>query len=313
MTILPWLAKAGRFDVEPIGAIPHFNQAIDPAAPPTGVLHTMEGGWDGSLSVFKQHYAPHFMVGPGRIAQLVQVGTIGAALVTHNWIPMVQVEVVGFSQENLWLFDDATAEAVAALMAACKAEYGIPLTRPWADGVYGMARANDPHRNHGEFGHVAGWYGHGDCPSPDSHWDPGALRWSELFRIASAMPHASADPSAVPIAPPRPCAFQCGTPVAEVTDCGRPSAIPITTLPDLSTVKGLQRALVTLNFQIGIDGDYGTETEGAVKSFQHHAGLPADGKAGPLTKAALMQALSDPAARDAGLRRAAKAIERRLP
>src|SRR5208283_2874471 len=136
MTLFPWLAKAGRFDVEHVGGIPHFNQAVDPCAPPTGVLHTTEGGWDSSLAVFKQHYAPHFLVGPGRIAQLVQVGTIGAALVTHNWIPIVQVEVVGYSKQQLWSLDDATSEAVAALMAACLAEYGIPLTRPWADGVY---------------------------------------------------------------------------------------------------------------------------------------------------------------------------------
>jgi hypothetical protein len=282
MTILPWLTKAGRFDIEHIGGIPHFNQPIDPTAPPTGVLHTTEGGWDGSLAIFRQHYAPHFLVGPGRIAQLVQIGTIGAALVTHNWIPIVQVEVVGFSKETLWSFDDATAEAVTALMAACKAEYGIPLTRAWADGIYGMARASDPHRNAGQFGHVAGWYGHGDCPSPDSHWDPGALHWSKLFELAGAMPQPSAGPCGIQPVPPRPCA------------CAHTLSAPTPPGFNLSTVEGVQQALNALgaNPKLDVDGDIGPMTEAAVKALQYHAGLAADGDAGPVTKAAILKELS---------------------
>lgn len=198
MTVKPWLERAGQFTLEHIGGIPHFNQAVDPDVARAAVLHTTEGGWDGSLGVFKRHYAPHFLVGPGRIAQLVQVGTIGAALVAHNWLALVQVEVVGFSKQTSWIFDDATCEAVAALMAACKAEYGIPLTRPWPDGVYGMARASDPHRNGGQFGKIPGWYGHGDVPSPDSHWDPGCLKWGVLFARAAKMPEANALPSTEP-------------------------------------------------------------------------------------------------------------------
>ncbi len=283
MTIIPWLAKAGRFDVEHIGGIPHFNQPIDPAAPPTGVLHTTEGGWDGSLAIFKQHYAPHFLVGPGRIAQLVQVGTIGAALVTHNWVPIVQVEAVGYSKEQLWSFDEATAEAVAALMAACKAEYGIPLTRAWPDGVYGMARAGDPHRNAGQFGHVSGWYGHGDCPSPDSHWDPGALHWSKLFALAGAMPQSSAGPCGIPPVPPRPCA------------CAHALSAPPQTAFNLSTVEGVQQALNALgaNPKLNVDGDPGPMTEAAVKALQYRSGLAADGDAGPMTKAAILKELHE--------------------
>ena len=297
MTILPHLAKAGRFDVEQIGGIPHFNDPIRAGFPPTGIVHTTEGDdVEGALVVFRQHYAPHFLIGRDRaktmhIVQLVQVGTIGAALVTHNWIPIVQVEVVGYSSEKPWLFDDATAEVVAALMAACKAEYGIPLSRPWADGVYGMARASDPHRNHGEFGKIAGWFGHGDCPSPDSHWDPGALRWSKLFALAGAMPQASAGPSLLPIAPPRPCAC-CATPVAGVADRSPPSARAATALPDLTTTEGIQTALVALGFKIDVDGDFGPETGAAVKSFQYHAGIAVDGAVGPITLAALAKALA---------------------
>ncbi len=249
---------------------PHFSKPVDLDAPRTGVLHTTEGEWDGSLTVFRQHYAPHFLLGMDRpqgrvrIAQLFQIGTIGAALVTHNWIPLVQVEMIGFSKETLWRPDDETAEAMAALMAVCKAEYGIPLSHPWPDGDFGRAGMN-PHRAAGKFGHVAGWYGHGDCPSPDTHWDPGALEWSHLFALAKAMPEANAAPSPAPDPPPRPCANY-----------------------DLSTDAGLTAALATL--------DYGraADLESAVKAFQAHDSS-LDGIAGPSTKAAIVKALGTPA------------------
>ena len=259
MSVRPWLERAGRFTIEPLPC-PHFLQPVDASAPAAGVLHTTEGGWDGSLAVFKRHYAPHFLVGAGRIAQLAPVGLIGAALVTHNWLALVQVEVVGFSKQTPWMFDDPTAEAVASLMAACKAEYGIPLTRPWPDGVYGMARANDPHRNGGQFGHVAGWFGHGDVPAPDSHWDPGDLEWSKLFSAAAAI---DPQPSPAPDAPPRPCPA----------------------IPDLSTDAGIAAALASLGYR-------GLTLAGAVRLFQSaHGGLAVDGICGPLTEAAILQAL----------------------
>ena len=211
MSVKPYLDKVGKFTVEQLPC-PHFSQPVNLNSPRTGVLHTTEGGWDGSIGVFKSHYAPHFMIGAGRIAQLVQVGTIGAALVTHNWLALVQVEVVGFSKETPYMFDDATAEVIAAFMAECHSEYSIPLSRPWADGIYGKATANDPHRAENKFGRIAGWYGHGDMPSPDSHWDPGNLEWAKLFSAAMAMEEAHADPTPPPIAPVRPCC-----PVAGVT------------------------------------------------------------------------------------------------
>ncbi len=211
----PWLTKAGKFDIEHIGGIPHFNQAVDLNAPRAGILHTTEGGWAGSLSIFKQRYAPHFMLGycadqrKVRIVQLVQIGTIGAALRTHNWLAIVQVEMIGYSKEQLWMPDDETAEALASLMAVCEQEYGIPLSRPWPDGVYGMARASDPHRSEHPLGTVAGWYGHGDCPAPDSHWDPGDLAWSEIFAMAKAI-EVGPPIARIPAGLQRPCGALAG-------------------------------------------------------------------------------------------------------
>lgn len=286
-SVKPWLDQAGKFPVEPIPC-PHFSQPVDLDAPRTGVLHTTEGPTvEGALAIFRQHYAPHFLVGLDahrqvRVLQLVQVGTIGAALVTHNWLAIVQVEMVGFSKETLWRPDDGTAEALASLMAVCKREYGIPLAHPWADGDFGRAGDN-PHRHAGKFGVAAGWYAHGDCPSPDTHWDVGALEWSSLLDRASAMTDILNAPAwAPPPPPPRPCAD------------GQQPPSPAPGSLDLSTVAGFQAALVALGYSLEVDGIDGLETAAAIKAFQQHAGLPVNGDVGEATRAAMAKELSAP-------------------
>jgi Putative peptidoglycan binding domain/N-acetylmuramoyl-L-alanine amidase len=245
--MLQWLTKAGDFTVEPIGGIPHFAQSVLADSPRAGVLHTTEGSTiEGAMSVFKTHFAPHFALGKsasGRVVvyQLVPIGFIGAALVTHNDLAIVQVEMVGFSKETAWFPDDETAAALAGLMAACRDEYGIPLWRPWADGVYGMATASDPHRNAGQFGKDAGWFGHGDVPAPDSHWDPGAFQWSRVFALAANIARNAPTPD--PVEPPRPCA-----PSAELTAA---ASLKV-------AVEDFQRAA-----GLTVDGDPGPETRAA--------------------------------------------------
>jgi hypothetical protein len=91
-------------------------------------------------------------------------------------------------------------------MAVCRVEYGIALTHPWADGDYGLY-GNNPHRSAGKWGVVGGWYGHGDVPIPDNHWDPGALQWSKVFARAAAMTDILGTPVwAPPTEPLRACA-----------------------------------------------------------------------------------------------------------
>lgn len=197
--VKPWLDRVGKFQVEHISC-PHFSQGVNLAEARTGVLHTTEGSTaEGALGVFKQHFAPQFLVGPGRIIQMVQVGTIGAALRTHNFDALVQVEIVGFSKTSLWLPEPATLEALAALLATCQQEYGIPLSHPWPDGDYG---AGGSHRGAGKWTRVAGWYGHGDVPLPDSHWDPGALEWTKVMEAARANLEILHGPAWSPPVPP---------------------------------------------------------------------------------------------------------------
>jgi hypothetical protein len=109
--------------------------------------------------------------------------------------------MIGFSKEQPWLPDEDTLEALASLWAVCAREYAIPLTRPWADGDFGKA-GNNPHRSSGNYGNVAGWYGHGDCPSPDTHWDPGNLKWSIVFERANQiLGTLGGGPAAPPLGP----------------------------------------------------------------------------------------------------------------
>jgi hypothetical protein len=179
-----WIDKAGEFEVKHLEC-PHSIEPVRLELPRSGILHTTEGGWRGSFGVFRTHFAPHFMVGYDEnnkpaIAQLVPVGYRASSTRGHNNMALVQIEFVGYSEEKLWLPEPQTLDALCSLMNVCWHQWGIPLSHPWDDGDFGMAGDN-PHRHSGKFGRVAGWYGHGDMPPPDVHWDPGALEWSKVF------------------------------------------------------------------------------------------------------------------------------------
>lgn len=148
------------------------------------------------MAVFKQHWAPHFILGlnaagKAEIAQLMPIGYTGLACKAHNNKARVEIEMVGSSKTTPWLPDDKTLDALASLMNVCESEWGIPLTRPWPDGDYGRA-GNNPHRASGKYGREAGWYGHGDMPEPDEHWDPGNLIWAGVFARAAKLSAPSA-------------------------------------------------------------------------------------------------------------------------
>lgn len=66
-------------------------------------------------------------------------------------------------------------------------------------------------------------------------------------------------------------------------------------------VRTLQEMLMGLGYELpeyGADGDFGDETELAVRQFQAEHGLEADGKYGPLTHKELMQELAEQSVQD---------------
>lgn len=223
MTITPWLDKAGKYKITHEPCDTHFaTSKVDLTKPRAGVLHTTECNFGGAMQVFHQHYAPHFLVGvnarhlaalhpatatktppqPTGVAEIVQmvpIGAIGAALVTDNAWAIAQIEMVGYAQEQPWLPEAGTLDALASLMLVLRDQLGIPLSHPWRDGDYGRYGDN-PHRNSGKFGTVAGWYGHGDVPK-NKHWDPGCVLWSKIFAHAEALDAAAKAP-AKPAMPP---------------------------------------------------------------------------------------------------------------
>ena len=189
-----WIDRVGSYRVEK-NPCPHPNLPVNLNSPRSGVLHTTEGGWNSAMSVFKQHYAPHFLVGPGRVAQLVPLGKMATALENPpggyetNRIAVCQIEVVGFSKEQPYQFPEATLDVLAKLLGVLEGECKIPLNRPFPDAMppKPWATTQFPRRHAGKWGKVAGWYGHVEVPE-NSHWDPGYLKWSELMRRADPLP-----------------------------------------------------------------------------------------------------------------------------
>lgn len=177
-----WLPRKGLVSVER-RACPDYGP-VNLDAPPKGVLHTTEGSFESALGVFRNHYAPHFLVGRDkrgrvRVVQLVRLGRTAGALenkrggVETNSVCRVQIEIVGKSKREPWLPDQAVTDALARLLAHLVDGAGVPLQHPRVNRSWSRWRT------------AVGWVGHADVPE-NTHWDPGALKWTELLRLANA-------------------------------------------------------------------------------------------------------------------------------
>ena len=170
---------------------PHPSVPVDLDAPAAGILHTIEDSLGSGLSVFQQHFAPHFALDGRRIVQMIPLGMLGCACkntpggTETNRVVRAQIEVAGKSKEESWLPDHDTAEALADLMATLERVAEIPLTRPFEDAMppKPWATVHFSRRSAGKFGRTSGWFGHVEVPEND-HWDPGALQWTKLLERA---------------------------------------------------------------------------------------------------------------------------------
>lgn len=286
-----WLDRAGRFKIEHVEC-PHPGDHIDLSKPPTGIVHTIEGGLASGMGVFRQHYAPTFAVGPHRIIQCVPLGFMAAAVENHpggvetNRIARVQIEVEGHSETRPYSFPVEIEETVAALMAELRVVAEIPLTHPFPDAMPPPPWATEKfsRRHAGLWGKKPGWYGHVEVPE-NEHWDPGALQWDRLFAKARGVPVAN-------VVKPKPKVKRPKTHV--LIQKAKRAPAPLHVVLRLGSkgplVASVQRALQTLGAKVAADGTYGPTTKRAVSSFQHRSGLATDGIAGPATLRALRSA-----------------------
>lgn len=193
-----WLNSAAGIPVERV-RVPCLSAGVSEGLPPKGVAHTTEGSWAGAMSVFRRHYAPHFMVGRDgsrvRIVQFCPLGTSAAALAnraggveTNRWA-RAQIEIVGYSQRTRWLPDPGVLKAYAALLYELRSAAGIPLRY-----------VPNPTRNATVWRNSAGWFAHAGVPE-NSHWDVGQLDWPAA--LAKAAAHAPVvNPGHEPVKPP---------------------------------------------------------------------------------------------------------------
>jgi hypothetical protein len=184
-----WLTSAGGVSVQRLDTgFQRTHTSSDLTKPRKGVLHTPEGGWDGSLSVFRDRGTPTFMVGRNdagkvSVAQFMPLGERALTLLDESTTPLrtnhwavCQIELVGFSKRTAWFPEDAVAKVLADVVRQASAEMKIPLRRG-GDGTRSVTRWTNE----------AGWFGHIEVPE-NSHWDPGTFEYKKLWALAAPAP-----------------------------------------------------------------------------------------------------------------------------
>ena len=193
--------KIGPFDVERAeiprpNNRPYFNNSHTRI----GVLHTTEGGTVKSAfrTLSEKHSAPHFITGENRILQCRPVTKQAAALLsTNQYNPntdaALQIEMVGFSKQTLWLPPASSLDPTVAVMRWATGDpLNIPLKRPvdaWLDDCTDVklpwaVSSNARRQAKDIWPKVTGWYMHMEVPV-NNHWDCGALRLREMLAMAA--------------------------------------------------------------------------------------------------------------------------------
>lgn len=162
------------------------------------VLHSTEGGWDGSMSVFRSRMtAPHFMADPAtkRIVQMVPLNRSAYALqnqsggVETNRDGAIQVEIVGYAGRMHELSDDQLEwlGVKVVRMIVDNAPGPIRYTAPrfyGEDAGFTLASSSARQRmSYAEWDAFNGVCGHQHVPE-NSHWDPGKLNIDKVLRYA---------------------------------------------------------------------------------------------------------------------------------
>ncbi len=269
---------------------PNFNSRHGTRADQI-IIHDMEGSYAGSIAYFRtiaSQVSAHYCVrGDGlEVTQMVHLSDRAWHACAAN-SRSVGIEMEGYAKNG---YKPELLDAMHCIVAFLCHYLQIPVRH--ARGGVGPGI-----ESHWGLGTAGG--GHSD-PSTDP-------QWMETFVAAIAAEYARGDFPASWEADgdAKPCPLDhAHAPIAAVADRGpgsmgslegRPSldglSTPATAPMDLSTVEGIQRALVALGAKIAVDGINGPETVGAIKAFQGKLGLGEDGVFGPMTEAAIAKSL----------------------
>jgi len=167
-----------------------------------GVLHTTQGGWNGSLGVFANDLtAPHVMAAPPshpdgpRIVQFISLDRSAYALanadggVETNRRGALQVEIVGFAEDIKQLTDDDLfwigTKVVGPMTRAAPGPIKLEGPKFFGEEDGTLATVGSFQRmSASAWESFNGWCGHQHVPEND-HWDPGKIDIQAIFDAAS--------------------------------------------------------------------------------------------------------------------------------
>lgn len=162
------------------------------------VLHTTEGGWEGSMGVFRSRLtAPHLMVDPAsrKRVQMIPLDRSAYALRNEagggetNRAHCLQVEIVGYASEAAgWSGDRLDwlgREVIAPLVEHAPGPIALRAPRFYGEGA-GWVLATPSARqrmSQEQWRTFSGVCGHQHVPE-NSHWDPGEVRIERILTAA---------------------------------------------------------------------------------------------------------------------------------
>lgn len=298
-----WLDKIGTFTVERreilrAGGKPYYRTS----STGIGVLHTVEGSSvDSAWKTLNQSKsAPHFITGERRIIQCRPVSVQAAALRNNppfypNVDAQIQIEMADFTLTELWLPGPDVLLPTLNIMAWAALELGIPLQKPapWPDDLIDLKgeilAGNNSRRKSAAAGlwpKAKGWWMHMEVPAqaPSWHHDCGALRRTQMFRLAQELLDFYGNK--LRTSEPKPTE-------AEVKVLGSFPVLIRGNSGDAVEQLQLDLKAVGLIAPNDVDGKFGPITERAVKQFQSMQKLFPDGMVGIETRRALNKRVNE--------------------
>ena len=165
-------------------------------------IHTTEGPSIASAMSAYISYPPHVIASyeERRVAQHFPLNVPARSFKgsENDDEPVIQVELVGYARESRYWADEKLRWFAENVFGPIYQLWPCALVGPpqgFKDELDGqiLARASSKHRFKTKaYEEFSGYLGHQPAPSPDSHWDPGALDIGKLLRFVKEAVHPEA-------------------------------------------------------------------------------------------------------------------------